>query len=663
MHPWLYDGRRVKDGHWESKKNRIKYLKWLGEKLDFITEDDWYKLKPADLKKYKGFALYVDYYNQNRIALLSELYPDYYWLPWSFHSMPMNTWNDIKNRRDFFDWIFIQEKFKTMEDWYTMKGKEFLKYPGGYMINNLYKGSPRKAIKDIYPEFDWKDWMFVHSPPGFWNNDDNCLKYIEWVKIELGYTKMEDWYDLQLSKLSKKYYGAGIHRRFGGSAILFLEYFFPDYDWIPWKFYRVGNNFWNKQENIDKYIKWLSIKIGIKKMEDWYEVSGDIFKQNYGSGLLKDKFDFSHTKLLKSCFPDYNWLPWKFTIAPKNFWKEKINVIWYLNWLEGELGIKDKNEWYKINKDDFIYGESIIYRHYDGYVDLLMTSFPEYNWLPWKFERKPDGFWDIKENRIKYMKWLEEKLEIKNDDDWYTYNTNDIRDNFGSSFLELNHLGSYVSIVKEYKPNIKWLEWKFNKTPNGFWTDKENCKRYMKWVEDELRITKLSQWYVYDRNILYKYHGGGILAKYQSSLKKILLDIYPDYDWDIGKLIKIGKNELQLLKIIKNLFPREKIKHNYKHETMRFTKTNRKMELDIFIPSLKLAFEYQGEQHFDTFWQGTFELGENQSLEANQNRDKEKRNACNNHGITLIEIDYKWDKTSQFVEKILVERDITFHKS
>ena len=54
---------------------------------------------------------------------------------------------------------------------------------------------------------------------------------------------------------------------------------------------------------------------------------------------------------------------------------------------------------------------------------------------------------------------------------------------------------------------------------------------------------------------------------------------------------------------------------------------------------------------------------ENQSLEANQHRDKEKRNACNNHGITLIEIDYKWDKTSQFVENILVERGISFHKS
>lgn len=31
---------------------------------------------------------------------------------------------------------------------------------------------------------------------------------------------------------------------------------------------------------------------------------------------------------------------------------------------------------------------------------------------------------------------------------------------------------------------------------------------------------------------------------------------------------------------------------------MRCTRSGRSMELDVYIPSLKLAFEYQGEQHF-----------------------------------------------------------------
>lgn len=55
------------------------------------------------------------------------------------------------------------------------------------------------------------------------------------------------------------------------------------------------------------------------------------------------------------------------------------------------------------------------------------------------------------------------------------------------------------------------------------------------------------------------------------------------------------------------------------------------MELDIFIPSLNLAFEYQGEQHFH-------ETNHATSLEQIQMHDKEKRNACEQAKITLIEV-------------------------
>jgi hypothetical protein len=61
------------------------------------------------------------------------------------------------------------------------------------------------------------------------------------------------------------------------------------------------------------------------------------------------------------------------------------------------------------------------------------------------------------------------------------------------------------------------------------------------------------------------------------------------------------------------------------------------MELDVYLPSLSLAFEYQGIQHYeDKFYFGTA------SREYSQ-RDKEKRAACKEIGITLIEVPYWWD--------------------
>jgi hypothetical protein len=60
------------------------------------------------------------------------------------------------------------------------------------------------------------------------------------------------------------------------------------------------------------------------------------------------------------------------------------------------------------------------------------------------------------------------------------------------------------------------------------------------------------------------------------------------------------------------------------------------MELDIFLPMENLAFEYQGEQHYvNIYGLGTWEL---------MQRDKEKKEKCQQNGITLIEIPYWWDQ-------------------
>ncbi len=74
------------------------------------------------------------------------------------------------------------------------------------------------------------------------------------------------------------------------------------------------------------------------------------------------------------------------------------------------------------------------------------------------------------------------------------------------------------------------------------------------------------------------------------------------------------------------------------------------MELDAFVPSLKLAIEYQGEQHFRPLKY----CGGEKGLQKRKSLDQEKRKACKKNGIILIEIDYdKWDGSRDTViEKI-----------
>ena len=54
---------------------------------------------------------------------------------------------------------------------------------------------------------------------------------------------------------------------------------------------------------------------------------------------------------------------------------------------------------------------------------MISTIFHEKEWLPWKFETVPNGFWNDKNNQRNFLEWLGNELGFKNQDDWYKVTT------------------------------------------------------------------------------------------------------------------------------------------------------------------------------------------------------------------------------------------------
>jgi hypothetical protein len=75
---------------------------------------------------------------------------------------------------------------------------------------------------------------------------------------------------------------------------------------------------------------------------------------------------------------------------------------------------------------------------------------------------------------------------------------------------------------------------------------------------------------------------------------------------------------------------------NYRHEDLVRDNTGLTMQLDVYLPRERLAFEYQGEQHY-------YNIYPSGKLETQKEKDLEKRKSCQINGITLIEIPYWWD--------------------
>jgi len=69
------------------------------------------------------------------------------------------------------------------------------------------------------------------------------------------------------------------------------------------------------------------------------------------------------------------------------------------------------------------------------------------------------------------------------------------------------------------------------------------------------------------------------------------------------------------------------------------------MEIDLFIPSLKLAFEYNGHQHYIT--QQIFDISDDNMI-----KDEEKKKILTESGITLISVPYWWDETIESLVEV-----------
>ena len=73
-------------------------------------------------------------------------------------------------------------------------------------------------------------------------------------------------------------------------------------------------------------------------------------QKNYGSTLLKYNKN-SHMNLITSVYPNYKWLPWKFSHTPKGYWNDENNIKEYMNWLSEKLNIKTMEDWYNVTNE------------------------------------------------------------------------------------------------------------------------------------------------------------------------------------------------------------------------------------------------------------------------------------------------------------------------
>jgi hypothetical protein len=79
----------------------------------------------------------------------------------------------------------------------------------------------------------------------------------------------------------------------------------------------------------------------------------------------------------------------------------------------------------------------------------------------------------------------------------------------------------------------------FAKTPKGFWDNRKNRIRYMKWLAKRLGITNSSQWYNVGRNQFEENNGNQLIKFYDGSPLAAVMDCFPKQKWEEWRFARV----------------------------------------------------------------------------------------------------------------------------
>ena len=121
-----------------------------------------------------------------------------------------------------------------MESWYNVTQEDFFNNRGEGLLRRYYAGSPSTALQKIYPKHKWMPWMFKVTPMGFWTDKKNHKIFFEWLKSQLGYQQMEDWYNLTVAHVYNNGGKGLLANYYNNSPAKALQSVYPEHVWSCW---------------------------------------------------------------------------------------------------------------------------------------------------------------------------------------------------------------------------------------------------------------------------------------------------------------------------------------------------------------------------------------------------------------------------------------------
>eukprot|EP01122_Echinamoeba_exundans_P014237 TRINITY_DN6400_c0_g1_i1.p1 TRINITY_DN6400_c0_g1~~TRINITY_DN6400_c0_g1_i1.p1 ORF type:complete len:587 (+),score=60.56 TRINITY_DN6400_c0_g1_i1:68-1762(+) len=458
----------------------------MEDKLDIRSPEDWYRVTTRQIVQEGGSALIGNYYNWSRLNALKAIYPEH---PWKNDSPDVHKaskfWQSPHNLRVLFDDVAKQLNLQSKEEWYPITRAKVLEIRSdAKSALRYYSGSMSDALQAAYPEHEWLPWRFSRTRAGYWDSQDAQKRFFEWAASQLGVSSLDDWYSIsgvQIDNLGVKYL---VEHYYHHSLPKALAKLYPEHKWDESKFLFRTKEFWklskqvttppadstpesgmgNLREVIDRVCQTKGIDPSLLPSDELYNFTSQDIIAAGGSSPLRRNFDSSPAKLLKTLFPQHQWLDWKFATLPRGWWADLSNQRLFLDWVAQNVfkfdPLQSWTAWYDISARQISSagGSRLITLHGGSPVQLLRTVYPEHHWKAWRFKQVPSGFWDkIDDTSLRqYLDEISQELGLLDLNAWYRVSWAQLQQ-AGAAHVFLR-LGGVRAALKRAYPNEVWDE-------------------------------------------------------------------------------------------------------------------------------------------------------------------------------------------------------------
>ena len=617
-----------------SIENQRILMNKLFKKFQLKSLDDWLTISRSNFVQSKGRILLEFYQNQMQ-NLLSFIYPDHCW---NFDHLKVNTnlyFKSLSNQRKFMDYLFIKFKLKSMDDWLQISKNKIIENGGKSLLQYYYANDLKKLLSSIYPNhhFQFDKLLKRKRTEISFNSIENQKLFLDSLFYKFDLKSLDDWLNFPKKNIQEN----------GGKLLLssyennygkLLSTIYPNYAW-EFDFYssfRSSHEYFKRIENQKDFMDYLFVKLKLKSLNDWLQLPKRKIIENGGKSLLNYYYFNNLSKLLITIYPDH---AWKFDLySPKVKKKSEIkrrsidSQRSFMHSLFHKLELKSIDDWMKISKKTFrLAGGATLLSFYSHDLrELLSTIYPDHH-FDWSV---------VDENSIeihrKKMNEIFQKLYLTELNDWLKVKRFHIIRNGGASLLRF-YSNNIKKLLMAVYPNHIWEFKKMSFQPDV---------NYRKTFEYQMGILNIyrEQYLIREKKDWYR-----ISSLDEINLYSSLSSIYANEKWKkilFQNRIKKSKQRI-LFAILNGIYSSYLLLENYRHPliTNESVWSDSSLEFDIFIPTLNLAFEYQGVQHYDNIPEFFSDP------ELYRFRDQLKENSSILFDIKLVKIPFWWDQTKQ----------------